>query len=188
MIDIQLEANALLASGIVVDSKTFISYYVMLPIDARALYPCNAPIPTCLTVALSFARAPLSRTLRGLVSKKKRRFIDAAAGLDLDLSYITNRVIATGYPARGLEALYRNPAPALRAFIAARHGPEAARVWNLCLERGYAPSLLGAATRVDHDLAWFDHCPPPFAFMRPLCEAIADWLEAAEKNVAFIRE
>lgn len=156
--------------------------------DTTTLSPRNASIPTCKDLALSFARDPISRALRGLVSKKKRRFVDAATGLDLDLSYITDRVIATGYPARGLEAFYRNPAPALRAFIAARHGAGATRVWNLCYERGYAPSLLGDATRVEHDLAWYDHCPPPFAFLRPLSEAVGRWLAASPENVAFIRE
>jgi hypothetical protein len=44
-------------------------------------------------------------TLRALVSRKKLRFV--SAGVDLDLSYITNRLIAMGYPSIGFEALYR---------------------------------------------------------------------------------
>ena len=168
----------------------------MLPSDesravtpiARALSPVNTSSATCTDLALSFARAPLPRALRGLVSKKKRRFIDAAVGVDLDLSYITDRVIATGYPAVGVEALYRNPASALRAFLTARHGASATRVWNLCRERGYPNSVLGENIRVDHELTWYDHCPPPFAFLRPLCEGIALWLQEAPSRIVCIRE
>ena len=45
--------------------------------------------------------------LRSLVSKKKRRFI--SKGFNLDLTYVTPRVIAMGYPTTGAEAIYRNP-------------------------------------------------------------------------------
>ncbi len=42
------------------------------------------------------------RALRRLVSTNKRRFVDAARGLDLDLSYIIDgRLLAMGYPSEG---------------------------------------------------------------------------------------
>ena len=44
--------------------------------------------------------------LKRLVSKKKRRFQDSQ--FDLDMSYITDKVIAMGYPSTGMETLYRN--------------------------------------------------------------------------------
>ena len=41
-----------------------------------------------------------------LVSKKKRRFQDS--DFDLDMSYITEKVIAMGFPSTGIEKMYRN--------------------------------------------------------------------------------
>jgi phosphatidylinositol-3,4,5-trisphosphate 3-phosphatase/dual-specificity protein phosphatase PTEN len=44
--------------------------------------------------------------LRTLVSGKKKRYIDE--NYNLDLSYITPRIIAMAYPASGLQSVYRN--------------------------------------------------------------------------------
>ena len=129
--------------------------------------------------ALSCSPSPFS-LVRRLVSKRKRRF--QGDGFDLDLSLITPRLIASGYPSLGLEALYRNPASSMRRFLVSRHG--AFRVWNLCAERRYDASRLGRAP--EQALTWWDHTPPPFAAVRPLCAAISAWLAAAPGNVACI--
>ena len=44
--------------------------------------------------------------IRKIVSGHSRRYIDAK--YNLDLSYITDRIIAMSYPASGFEAAYRN--------------------------------------------------------------------------------
>lgn len=56
---------------------------------------------------------------RRLVSKKKLRF--QSHGFDLDLSYITDRVIAMGFPSSGVESLYRNSLDDVVAFLNNRH-------------------------------------------------------------------
>jgi hypothetical protein len=40
---------------------------------------------------------------------------------DLDLTYITNRIIAMGFPSTGFESSYRNPAEEVSAFLRQRH-------------------------------------------------------------------
>jgi len=48
----------------------------------------------------------ITSTARRLVSKKKKRF--QKEGFDLDLSYITPRIIAMGFPSTGVEAACEN--------------------------------------------------------------------------------
>jgi len=57
--------------------------------------------------------------LKRLVSKKKRRF--ETEEFDLDLSYITKRIIAMGYPSGGFEALYRNSISDITRFFKIEH-------------------------------------------------------------------
>eukprot|EP00900_Chrysochromulina_parva_P016388 jgi/Chrpa1/24750/Chrysochromulina_OHIO_Genome00025894-RA len=59
------------------------------------------------------------RPLRQLVSKNKRRFV--GDGVDLDLTYITPRVIAMGFPSEGAEGVYRNPMSEVVSFLETRH-------------------------------------------------------------------
>jgi hypothetical protein len=84
----------------------------------------TAPLPRPLCAPVSLALAALPFAPRRLVSKKKRRLRDAEAGVDLDLSYVTERLIAMGFPSTGLEAAWRNPAGAVARFLAAKHGAE----------------------------------------------------------------
>lgn len=76
----------------------------------------------------------MAAALRGLVSKKKKRFTED--GFDLDLTYITPRIIAMGFPSTGAEARYRNPMPEVQKLLNSRH-PGHYRVYNLCSERTY---------------------------------------------------
>lgn len=60
------------------------------------------------------------KMLRNLVSGHRRRFTQD--GYDLDLSYITPRILAMGIPARGVETLWRNAASEVARMLDAQHG------------------------------------------------------------------
>jgi C2 domain of PTEN tumour-suppressor protein/Protein-tyrosine phosphatase len=119
-------------------------------------------------------------SIRGLVSKKKYRFVEQ--GIDLDLSYITDRVIAMGFPSVGFEALYRNPADEVRIFLESRHAYHY-RIWNLCCEKEYGKGHFNCEIE---RFTWADHTPPPLALIRPACESIDSWLFADSRNVCII--
>ena len=57
--------------------------------------------------------------IREMVSQKKIRFKDNQ--FNLDLTYITPRVIAMAYPASGMESLYRNKMQDVCEFLDSRH-------------------------------------------------------------------
>lgn len=121
-------------------------------------------------------------TVRALVSKKKLRFVEN--GVDLDLSYITDRCVAMGWPSMGLEALYRNPATEVRNFLESRHGGHY-RIWNLCIERGYGAASLGLNCEVER-YSWYDHTPPPLQLMRPCLASMQSWLDKDKENIVVV--
>ena len=73
-----------------------------------------------------------------LVSKKKRRI--QTPFYDLDMAYITERVIGMGFPATGCETLYRNSLTDLREYLDRYHGEY--KIYNLCIEQNWCYDCL----------------------------------------------
>lgn len=61
----------------------------------------------------------MTSILRAAVSGSRHRL--KADGHDLDFAYVTPRLAAMGFPARGLEAAYRNDADAVASYLNGRH-------------------------------------------------------------------
>jgi len=72
--------------------------------------------------------------LKLLVSKQKKRF--ELDGYNLDLTYITEKIIAMGFPAESIESIYRNSMSEVVRFFNYRHSGHY-RIYNLCSERKY---------------------------------------------------
>eukprot|EP00992_Anisonema_acinus_P014005 TRINITY_DN904_c0_g1_i1.p1 TRINITY_DN904_c0_g1~~TRINITY_DN904_c0_g1_i1.p1 ORF type:complete len:396 (-),score=132.44 TRINITY_DN904_c0_g1_i1:70-1257(-) len=131
-------------------------------------------------------RSALGNKLRGAVSLKKKRF--QHSGFDLDLTYITSRIVAMGFPSHGREALYRNPAEEVERFFDTRHRNGADRlykVYNLCSEREYANKSIfgGSWERYPFD----DHNPPcPITLVPEFCEDVAAWHARGSDHVVAV--
>eukprot|EP00300_Choanocystis_sp_HF-7_P037377 c53487_g1_i1.p1 GENE.c53487_g1_i1~~c53487_g1_i1.p1 ORF type:complete len:404 (-),score=90.23 c53487_g1_i1:36-1247(-) len=118
--------------------------------------------------------------LKRAVSKKKRRF--QADGYDLDLSYVTERVVAMGFPSEGTEGIYRNRMTDVVRFFDERHEGHY-KVYNLCSERQYDHAKFhGRVSRFPFD----DHNPPPIGMMLDFCRDIEQWFAESEDNVAVV--
>eukprot|EP00002_Diphylleia_rotans_P030148 TRINITY_DN6179_c0_g1_i2.p1 TRINITY_DN6179_c0_g1~~TRINITY_DN6179_c0_g1_i2.p1 ORF type:complete len:235 (-),score=36.00 TRINITY_DN6179_c0_g1_i2:490-1194(-) len=120
--------------------------------------------------------------MRVKVSKKKRRFQDG--DFDLDLTYITPRIIVMGFPCEGVQQYYRNPMSEVQRFLETKH-PNQYKVYNLCGEsnRCYSPEKFqGRAERV----CLYDHMAPPMELVKPFCESVKSWLDADPNHVVAI--
>jgi len=118
--------------------------------------------------------------VRGLVSKKKVRFKNGE--FDLDLTYITDRIIAMGFPSEGLEAAYRNRMAHVQAFFE-RYHPGHFKVYNLCSERSYDPKVFnGNVERFGFD----DHNTCPLWMIEKFCLDVSDFLKSHPQNVVAV--
>ena len=118
-----------------------------------------------------------------LVSKQKRRYQDAQ--FDLDMSYITDRVIAMGYPSTGMETIYRNALQDVIRFFNVKHNDEV-KVYNLCLEKdriydksAFPNSKVGLFPANDHN-------PSPIKLILEFCIDICLYLMKNPKGVAAV--
>jgi len=122
----------------------------------------------------------MANSIKTLVSKKKRRFIED--GYNLDLTYISDRVIAMGYPSENLESMYRNKLEDVRNLLEKKH-KDHYKIYNLCSERSY--DIQKFHNRVA-TYPFDDHNPPEFGQMKPFCEDVDKWLDEHESNVAVV--
>jgi len=122
----------------------------------------------------------MSSILRGAVSKKKRRY--QKNGFDLDLTYVTPRIVAMGFPSESVEAAYRNPMKEVLRFLDSFH-KDHFKVYNLCSERGYDQEKFYNRVSV---FPFDDHNAPPFEMILQFCQNVEQWLQQDEKNIAVI--
>ena len=117
--------------------------------------------------------------IKSLVSKAKTRFV--YDGFDLDLTYITPRIIAMGFPSSSLEGIYRNKMEDVKKFFSIRH-KDNYKVYNLCGEKTYPKDTFYKQSYYP----FVDHEAPPLNLFLPFCQDATAFLEENEKNVVAI--
>eukprot|EP01100_Stratorugosa_tubuloviscum_P004103 TRINITY_DN200_c1_g2_i1.p1 TRINITY_DN200_c1_g2~~TRINITY_DN200_c1_g2_i1.p1 ORF type:complete len:377 (+),score=137.40 TRINITY_DN200_c1_g2_i1:21-1151(+) len=118
--------------------------------------------------------------VRGKVSKQKRRYREN--GFDLDLSYITDKIIAMGFPSESVEGIYRNPYSEVIRFLDFKH-KDHFKVYNLCSERSYEHAKFYNRVGV---YPFDDHNAPPFELIFNFCKDVEEWFNQHEKNVVVV--
>ncbi|XP_076876077.1 putative tyrosine-protein phosphatase TPTE isoform X2 [Brachyhypopomus gauderio] len=129
---------------------------------------------------LASQKKELEKVTRRMVSENKRRY--QKDGFDLDLTYVTDRVIAMSFPSSGKQALYRNPIREVARFLDTKH-PDHYRVYNLCSEKGYDPKFFHyRVERVMID----DHNVPSLEDMLRYTTSVREWMAADPNNIIAI--
>ncbi|RUS79114.1 hypothetical protein EGW08_013124 [Elysia chlorotica] len=122
----------------------------------------------------------VARATRQMISQNKRRY--QKDGFDLDLCYITERVIAMSFPSKGMMAMYRNPVREVARFFNTKHKGHY-RIYNLCSERDYNETLFfNNVERVYID----DHNVPKLREMLDFTANAREFMGADKRNVIAI--
>ena len=123
------------------------------------------------------------RCLKEIVSEGRIRM--HRRNYDLDLVYITRRIIAMGYPATGCESFYRNSFTDVKQFLTEEHGNKY-KVYNLCMEKSriYKKTAFGGP-KVSL-FPFQDHQSCPVKLMLEFCIDVCIFLLKDDENVAAI--
>ncbi|KAG6334851.1 hypothetical protein ID866_4241 [Astraeus odoratus] len=126
----------------------------------------------------------MSMYIRRLVSGGKSRHRDDELGMELDLAYVTDNIIVMGFPAAGLESIYRNRRADVQRFLSMRHGQDF-WVFNFCpiSENSYDEGVFhGRVSRYPFP----DHNVPPFRYMELVTKEMRSWLSGSDSRIAVL--
>jgi phosphatidylinositol-3,4,5-trisphosphate 3-phosphatase/dual-specificity protein phosphatase PTEN len=114
--------------------------------------------------------------LREIVGGPKNRYKEN--GYNLDLTYITPRIIAMAFPASGLEKLYRNNIDTIAELLETEHHGKYITI-NMS-GRGIDEHILKNVINYE----WEDHKAPPFDMLFSICDRVAQFLNQDPENIA----
>ncbi|XP_066239716.1 phosphatidylinositol 3,4,5-trisphosphate 3-phosphatase TPTE2-like [Saccopteryx leptura] len=129
---------------------------------------------------LVYQKRHLEKLARRMVSENKQRY--KKDGFDLDLTYVTERIIAMSFPSSGKESFYRNPIQEVVQFLDTKHRNHY-QVYNLCSERAYDPKYFHYRV---HRIMIDDHNVPTLSEMVEFSKEAQDWMARDEKNILVI--
>lgn len=100
---------------------------------------------------------------------------------DLDMSYLTSRIIAMSYPAEGLESAYRNHIDDVKAYLESRKSPYV--VVNVS-GRPYGSNKFGHNVKlIDGGNGWKETFRlPSLMEIIYICDQVSNWVTEQEKR------
>uniref|UniRef100_A0A182MLK5 Uncharacterized protein n=1 Tax=Anopheles culicifacies TaxID=139723 RepID=A0A182MLK5_9DIPT len=123
--------------------------------------------------------ANATNIIREMVSGRRNRYTQD--DFNLDLTYIMTNIIAMGYPAENMEAIYRNNREDVLKFLTEKHEGKY-KVYNLCSERTYDPKLFPYHA----EYPFKDHNPPDIELIDKFCKDVYTFLNADRSHVVAI--
>ncbi|XP_038608306.1 putative tyrosine-protein phosphatase auxilin isoform X2 [Tachyglossus aculeatus] len=122
----------------------------------------------------------LKDTIKDTSSKVMQSVASYAKG-ELDISYITSRIIVMSFPAEGVELGFRNQIEDVRTFLDSRH-PDHYTVFNLS-PKSYRSTKFH--NRVS-ECSWPMRQAPSLHNLYAVCKNMRNWLQQNPKNVCVI--
>lgn len=117
--------------------------------------------------------------LRKIVSGKRRRLVKD--NFNLDITYITDRIIGMSFPASGIESMYRNAKSDVISFLDYNHKGHY-KIYNMS-GRSYDTSKFSGEVE-SYD--WEDHHAPEITILFQSWDSMYKYLLKDEENVVVI--
>lgn len=122
----------------------------------------------------------MPKIIQTTVSGQRKRFVDKE--FNLDLSYITDRVIGMSFPAfTWKEKIYRNDIDEVAKFFDTRH-PDAYKIYNMS-NRDIEESRFKGQIE---SYAWADHHSPALSVLFLSCDSMFEYLRSNKNNVVSV--
>lgn len=137
-----------------------------------------------IAVFVSHALPRCCQRMRRITGENKRRFVSLEEDFDLDLVYITPRLLSMSVPADGwLMQFYRNPLSEVVRFFETFH-PKSYLIINACPEIPYNEAAFRTGTVERFDVK--DHRPPPLTELLRFLEVTQGWTKRCRQNVTAV--
>lgn len=118
------------------------------------------------------------------VSMNKQRYQEG--GFNLDLTFITERMLAMSVPATSIMGLYRNPIKEVVRYFETNHtrnGTACYRIYNVCPELPYPHDKFTGEVRCYNVQ---DHTPPRMNHFVDYCLDVEQWMARSANNIIAI--